>query len=555
MAGNRDLPESCQRLPAGHRPVATDPSPHFRPPDLPMTTAIPAPLLALLLLAPPLAADVSLPAIFSDHAVLQRDKPLPVWGKAAPGERVAVSLGKSRGTATAGKDGRWQVVLDAQPLSAEPLTLTVAGKNRVTREDILLGDVWLCSGQSNMDWGLGGCDVPDDIAAADHPKIRHFRVAYNFASSPADDVTGNWAVATPGSVPGFSAVGYYFGRKVHAETGVPIGLLTSSVGGTNIELWMSQASLLETPELAPYAAPMKESLARYQEELVAILPAARAWADAGMAASKAGKPVPMPPAWPDYPFSERSMRPRCVTLHHGMIAPLVPMALRGALWYQGESNADDALYLEKKKTMVAEWRRLFRDPALPFYFVQLAAWQPVDDNPAGGGWGAIRDLQRRCLAIPHTGMASAIDIGDAADIHPKNKADVGERLARWALRNEYGKKDLVASGPLFREMKSAGNALVLHFDSTGGGLMAGRKSGRQPAVEEPGAKLRRFAIAGEDRKWVWADAVIEGDTVRVSSPEVAKPVAVRYAYANNPEGANLYNRDGLPASPFRTDAW
>jgi sialate O-acetylesterase len=274
-----------------------------------------------------------------------------------------------------------------------------------------------------------------------------------------------------------------------------------------------------------------------------------------MAASKAGKPVPMPPAWPEYPFSERSMRPRCVTLHHGMIAPLVPMALRGALWYQGESNADDALYLEKKKTMVAEWRQLFRDPELPFYFVQLAAWQPVDENPAGGGWGAIRDLQRRCLTIPHTGMASAIDIGDAADIHPKNKADVGERLALWALRDEYDKKDLVTSGPLLREMKAAGDHLVLQFDSTGGGLMAGRKSGRQPAVEEPGAKLRRFAIAGEDRKWVWADAVIEGDTVHVSSPEVPKPVAVRYAYSSNPEGANLYNRDGLPASPFRTDAW
>ena len=513
------------------------------------------PLLALLLLTSPLAADVTLPAIFSDHAVLQRDKPLPVWGKAAPGERVEVSLGKSRGTATAGKDGRWQVVLDAQPLSADPLTLTVTGNNRVTCGDILLGDVWLCSGQSNMDWGLGGCEVPDDIAAADHPKIRHFRVAYNFASGPADDVTGNWAASTPGSVPGFSAVAYYFGRKVHAETGVPIGLLTSSVGGTNIELWMSQTSLLETPELAPYAVQMKESLTRYQQELVGILPAARAWADAGMAASKAGQPVPMPPAWPEYPFSERSMRPRCVTLHQGMIAPLVPMALRGALWYQGESNADDALYLEKKQTMINEWRQLFRDPKLPFYFVQLAAWQPADDNPAGGGWGAIRDLQRRCLTIPHTGMASAIDIGDAADIHPKNKADVGERLARWALRNEYGKSSVVASGPLFRELKAAGDHLVLHFDSTGGGLMAGRKSGRQPAAEEPGAKLRRFAIAGEDRKWVWADAVIEGDTVRVSSPGVAKPVAIRYAYSNNPEGANLYNRDGLPASPFRTDSW
>lgn len=509
----------------------------------------------LACLAAPLAADVTLPSIFSDNAVLQRDQPLPVWGKASPGERIEVSLGKSRGSTKAGSDGRWQVVLDPQPLSAEPLSLSVAGKNRITRENILLGDVWLCSGQSNMDWGLGGCEVPEDISAADHPEIRHFRVAYNFANRPADDVTGNWSVCTPASVHGFTAVGYYFARKVHAETGVPIGLLTSSVGGTNIELWISQARLLGTPALESYAAQMRESLDRYQEELVAILPAARIWADAGLAASKAGKPVPMPPAWPEYPFGERMMRPRCVTLHQGMIAPLVPMSLRGVLWYQGENNSDDRLYVEKKKALVEEWRELFRNPELPFYFVQLAAWQQPDGDPAGGGWGPVRDLQRRCLAIPHTGMACAIDIGDAEDIHPKNKYDVGERLALWALRNEYGRKGLVVSGPLFREMKTAGDSIVLHFDSTGSGLMTGRKVGRQPVIEEPGAKLRRFAIAGEDRRWVWAEAVIEGDTVRVRSPEVPRPVAVRYAHSSNPEGANLYNRDGLPASPFRTDSW
>jgi sialate O-acetylesterase len=432
--------------------------------------------------------------------------------------------------------------------------LTVKGSNELVREDILLGDVWLCSGQSNMDWAMGACDAAPDIAASANPLIRHFRVNYNFSAVPVSDVQGAWAVAGPGTTAGFSAVGYYFGRKLQAETGVPIGLLTSSVGGTNIELWISQETLMGTPALDPYAKQMRESLDLYQQQLRAALPALRAWSEAA-AKVPASEKLPMPPAWPEFPFGERVNRPRCVTLHNGMIAPLVPFSLRGAIWYQGESNADDVLYVEKKRALVEEWRRLFRDPQLPFYFVQLAAWQAPDPNPAGSGWGRIRDLQRLCLAIPHTGMASALDIGDADDIHPKNKADVGERLALWALRNQYGAKELTVSGPLLRDMSVTGNQIQLRFDSLGGGLMVGKKSGRSPAVADPGAKLARFAIAGEDRKWVWAEAVITGDTVVLSSPEVPNPVAARYAYSSNPTGANLYNKAGLPASPFRTDNW
>ena len=507
---------------------------------------------AVLALTSVALAEVRLAAIFSDHVVLQRDRPLPVWGWASPGEKVTVSLGAQKADATADATGRWMVKLAPQPVSKSALTLSVAGTNTLEVKDVLLGDVWLCSGQSNMDMALGGCNVPEDIKAADLPQIRHFRTEYNFASMPATDVKGRWSVCSPGSAGSFSAVGFYFARKVQAETGVPIGLLTNAVGGTNIELWISQETLLGTPALAPYAKLMRESLAAYQQQLGDSLPSIEDWLGRSKAAQKAGQEIPAPPKWPEFPFGEKVARPRCVTLHNGHIAPLVPMAMRGVVWYQGENNADGNLYVEKTQAMVSDWRKWFGDPELPFYAVQLAGFLKANDNPADVGWGAIRDAQRRCLAIPHTGMASALDIGDADDIHPKNKADVGERLALWALANNYGKSDVVASGPLFREMKIEEGKARISFDFIGGGLMTGRKTGRAPTVEDKGAKLKRFAIAGADKQWRWAEAVIDGDSVVVSSPEVAAPVAVRYAYSSNPEGANLYNRAGLPASPFST---
>ena len=504
-------------------------------------------------------ADVQLSALFADHAVLQRDRPLPVWGWAEPGEKVSVKFGTESGEAVAGKDGRWQVTLKPQPVSKTPQTLTAAGKNTITVKDILLGDVWLCGGQSNMEWVLGGCDAPDDIRSADLPLIRQFAVDYLFATTPQTKVNGRWAVCSPQTAPGFTAVGFYFARRVNKETGVPIGLLKSCVGGTNIELWMSQDTLMNTPALAPYGKFMRESLAIYQKELAAALPAIEEWAAKSREELKAGRPVPMPPTIPEFPFGEKMFRPRCVTLHNGMIAPLVPFALRGALWYQGESNAGSAFdalqYIEKTRAMLADWRKWFGDPDLPFYFVQLAAWQKSSEDPVGGdAWAHLRDGQRKCLALPHTGMAVATDIGDAADIHPKNKADVGERLARWALVNEYG-KTIVPSGPLFKGLKIDGNKAVLEFDHVGAGLMIAQKDGRKPAEEVKDGKLARFAIASKDKKWVWADAKIVGNTVVCTHADVPNPVAVRYAFSINPAGANLYNRDGLPASPFRTDDW
>ncbi|MFM7251039.1 MAG: sialate O-acetylesterase [Planctomycetaceae bacterium] len=521
-------------------------------------------LVAALLAAAPLAAlparaAVTLAPFFGDHAVLQRDRPLPVWGRARPGERVAVRFGGAAAGTVAGPCGAWSVELPALPASSEPRDLVVAGEDTVVARDVVVGDVWLASGQSNMDWSLGGCDAPEEIAAAEHPGIRHFRVPMHFAATPQRECGGAWRRCTPEHAPGFSAVGYAFARRVHRDTGVPLGILLSSVGGTNIECWMRQETLLGTPELEPFAALMRASLETHDRELRAALPAMEAWTRAAREAEAKGRPVPLPPAIPPFPFGEQGHRPRCVTLHNGMIEPLLPLAIRGAIWYQGESNAggpvECAQYVAKKRALVADWRRFFRDPGLPFHFVQLAAWLAPTDDPAGGdGWAAFRDAQRLCLAIPGTGMASAIDVGDAGDIHPRNKFDVGERLALSALAGTYG-RDVEPSGPLFRRLVVEGNVARVEFDHLGGGLMVGKKEGRAPAVEDPGASLARFAIAGEDRVWHWAEARIEGDTVACTSPRVPRPVAVRYAHSMNPTGANLYNRAGLPASPFRSDDW
>jgi len=429
-------------------------------------------------------------SLFGDHMVLQRDMKAPIWGWAKPGEKVTVEMAGKSGTAAADKDGRWEVRLG--PFEAGgPHTLKISGPQAVTIQDVLVGDVWLCSGQSNMEWGMTGSDTGDDIPKADFPKIRQTRPG------------GNWTVCTPESAAGFKAVGFYFARAVQRETGVPIGLVNNAVGGSRIEPWVDPASVASATEVRPALEGGKSSL-----------------------------------------FIAKTL-------------PLVPYALRGMLWYQGESNGNEgASYLHKLQVLIGGWRKLWGQGDFPLYVVQLPNFQQANDNPAGGdGWAKIREAQLKALAIPNTGVIITIDVGDPGNIHPKNKFDVGERLARWAVAKDYGKKGLVYSGPLYKGMKVEGNKVRISFDHVGSGLMVGKKEGRRPTEEVKDGQLKRFAVAGADKKWVWADAVIEKDTVVVSSPDVPNPVAVRYAFSGNPEGCNLYNKEGLPASPFRTDDW
>jgi len=491
-------------------------------------------------------ADVRLPALFTDHAVLQRDRPLPVWGWADPAEKVSVQLGSEAGEAVAGMDGRWQITLKPQPLSKAALTLTVAGKNTIVINDVLLGDVWLCSGQSNMSISMGGFlaapGVKDDIAAADLPLIRQFGVMEHFADEPQTDVKGEWLPCSPRTAGRFAAVAFYFARKLFAETGVPIGILRSAKGSTRIESWLSQETLLNTKELEPYAKTMRESLSQWEVDKSAAL---KSGAKPGSA------------EFPPYPFGEKVRRPRCVTLYNGMIAPLAPYGIRGVVWYQGEGNAGDPKtaqeYEVRLRTLIRDWRTRFGNESLPFYIVQLPAYREPNESPGSGeALAYLRESQRLCLKLPHTGMAVTIDIGEAADIHPKNKFDVDNRLAQLALAAD---KKIVPCGPLFRALRIDGSKAIVEFDHIGAGLMIGHKDGLKPVVEATGKPLARFVIAGKDKKWFWAEARIDGTTVTCSHSQVPTPVAVRYAFSANPSVANLYNRDGFPASPFRSDDW
>ena len=462
-------------------------------------------------------ADVKLASIFGDSMVLQRELPVPVWGWAEAGEEVTVTLGEQTRKATADKDGRWQVKLDALKANAEGQTLKVTGKNSIELKDVLIGEVWICSGQSNMEWSLNAVlNANEEVAAANHPQIRLFNVPGHTTSPVANDTCpGAWQVCAPNTAAGFSAVGYCFGRRLQAELKVPIGLVGSNWGGTLIEPWTSPAGFQSVPELKAIA----DQVAAYTAE------------------TQVGGGSPS-------------------AIYNAMIHPLAPFAMRGAIWYQGESNGGEGeSYYHKTQALVNGWRQLF-NPDLAFYWVQLANFQNPNESAEGGdGWARIREAQRKSLNIKHTGMAVIIDIGEAGDIHPRNKQDVGSRLAVWALHQTYGMKDIVPSGPLYKGQKVEGNSIRLSFDNVGSGLVVGKKEGLAPLLIVKDGKLERFAIAGADKKWHLAEATIDGSDVIVKSPDVKSPVAVRYAYSMNPTGANLYNIEGIPASPFRTDDW
>jgi sialate O-acetylesterase len=460
-------------------------------------------------------AEVKLPAIFSDHMVLQQGMELPFWGTADPNEEVTVTVAGKSATTKANDQGQWSATAPAVEVFG-PVAVRVAGKNTLEFRDVLIGDVWLCSGQSNMEWSIEHSGNPQaELAAANYPEMRFVQVPKVPSTQPLTDSRNPWTVVTSENVQGLtggggkfgqgglSAVGYYFGRELHHRLQRPIGLIHCTWGGTICEAWTSEATLRNDGEYT-------EILAR----------AATANADP----NKAGDPN------------------RASVLYNGMIAPIRRFAIKGAIWYQGESNAGRAYQYRKLfPAMIADWRKQWGQGDFPFFYVQLSAWMKRHDQPTESAWAELREAQMLTLMTPKTGMAVTIDIGDAIDIHPKNKQDVGKRLALNALSVAYG-QNVVAAGPLYRSMTVEGNKIRIQFHHVGGGLTV------------KGEKLIGFAICGADKKFVWADAAIEGDSVLVSSPEVAQPIAVRYAWADNP-ACNLYNVEGLPASPFRTDSF
>ena len=647
--------------------------------------------------------SMKLAALFCDHIVLQRDIPVPVWGEATAGEKITVRFAGQAKSTKASAAGKWRVVLEPMVASSEPRELSVVGDlksviSNLTFTDVLVGEVWVCSGQSNMEFQLSTVkNGVEETAAANYANLRLFTVPRRAELQPSPNITGMWSPCTPDTAVTFSAVGYFFGRELLRKTGLPIGLINASWGGTIAEAWTSREALETVPFLrrvvGDYHRLLKnpvtmtqakqiEWMKNYDRHMMPDMGEAegwhqprladgnwetmelpRSWQNAGHNYSgvfwfrrevdipagwegreltlglgptdksdvtyfngvqvgsitmqqrpdawstprvytvprhlvKAGRaviavrvysniyaggfigapsqlrlipadgqeatpvslaglwryrieanfglvlPPPAPPPGPGNPNSP-------YMLFENMIRPLLPYAIRGAIWYQGESNADRAKeYRTLFPLMIQSWRAAWKqgssakspERAFPFLFVQLANFQLPPNQPGESTWAELREAQAMTLALPNTGMAVAIDIGEGNDIHPKNKQDVGIRLSLPALAGTYGFKGLVASGPVYKAMHREKGRIRLEFDHVAGGLLV------------RGGKLTAFAIAGKDKKFVWADAVVKGDGVEVSSPQVPKPVAVRYGWADNPPCA-LYNASDLPAVPFRTDKW
>lgn len=495
-------------------------------------------LAPLLVLAAVARAEVSLPAIFSDHMVLQRDVRVPVWGTAAPGEKVTVEFAGQTQSATTAPDGKWRVAL-TNLRAGEPQTLTIKGQNTIVIRDVLVGEVWLGSGQSNMAFMVSRAqDFEAEKAAAHFPLIRHFKEESTYAATPQSIGKGRWEICTPETVGGFSAALYFFGRALHRELGVPVGLINSSVGGTPIEQWISPEAQRAEPALAPFLASLEKDAAalttdasaqKYERDVAA-------WEATQKKAKSEKKKAGKRPANP----ADAAARLRGIGgLFQGKIAPLIPFAVRGVLWYQGEANSTPTkapFYARQLALLVRDWRARWGEE-LPFAWVQLPNFRGT-----GRDWPTVREAMLQTLALPKTGMAITMDVGEADDIHPRNKQAVGHRLAQWALGTVYGKKVPAVSGPLPAGHDVRGGEIVLRFKHSEGGLVA------------RGPELTGFTIAGADRNFVPARARIVGDTVIVSAPNVAEPIAARYAWENLPT-CNLFNGAGLPASPFRTDSW
>jgi len=638
-------------------------------------------ILCAMFITGNLPAEVKLPQVLGSNMVLQRNESVKVWGWADAREKVTVTFNGQKESVRTGKDGKWMITLD--PMKAGgPFEMIIEGKNRIKLDNILIGDVWICSGQSNMEFSVARTNNGDEeIANANYPEIRIFDVPRNLQLIPVDDIPpAEWHECSPETIPNFSAVGYFFGRRIYKEVGVPVGLIGTNWGGTNVETWTSREMAETVPEMKEAVSTIKslspEQLRKememekkklveklgtlesglvdgeprwaatdldisewkemevpglwenqglrgmdgvvwfrttftlseeeaskdavlslgtidddditwvngkkvgsmtdaYSEDRIYDLPAdvlvpgmntlTVRVSDHGGGGGMYGDPkllnvetvsreIPLAGTW-KYRVSATNFNVNIQTsispnskptlLYNGMIHPLLNYRVLGAIWYQGESNASRAYdYRERFPNMIKDWRNKWNDPDMGFYFVQLANFMAAKEHPVESEWAELREAQTMTLALPKTGMAVIIDIGEADDIHPTNKQDVGTRLALAALHDTYG-KDVVYSGPVLENMTVDGQTVILEFDPMDSELVINDKYGY----------VKGFAIAGKDRKFHWAKGVRKGNKIYLTSEHVKEPVAVRYAWANNPDDANLYNSEGLPAGPFRTDEW
>jgi sialate O-acetylesterase len=501
--------------------------------------------LSTLLALPHLAsADVKPHVLFTDGAVLQRDTPVPVWGTADDGEKVTVKF-QGQEVSTTAKDGKWFVKL-AELKAGGPSTLTIEGKNKVEVVDVLVGEVWICSGQSNMEWTLNKAAeiaTATESGKANDPMLRLYTVPKAVSDEPLDTIKRNespgqraWLTSDAESAARFSAVGYFFGRDLRKALNVPVGLIHTSWGGTASEAWTSKKTLESDPDFKTLLEDYQKTLARYPAALEKFNADKASYRERVAQAKAEGKTPPPAPREPTGPKS-----PHPAGLYNAMIAPLVPYAIRGAIWYQGEANAGRAFqYRTLFPAMIKDWRQTWGGGDFPFLLVQLAPYQKIVDQPGESAWAELREAQLIAThVLPKVGMAVITDVGEENDIHPKKKEPVGGRLALAARAIAYG-ENIVGSGPEYIGNSVKGNKVTLRFKNVGQGLVA--KDG----------PLTGFAIAGEDHKFVKADAEVAGDAVVVYSDQVEKPVAVRFGWANYPV-VNLWNKEGLPATPFRTD--
>jgi sialate O-acetylesterase len=487
-------------------------------------------------------ADVRLPDVIGSSMVLQQKQTIPIWGTAEPGEAVTVAFGRKTKTVVADGNGKWRVDLGKFSANSSPQTMKISGRNIIELKDILVGEVWLVAGQSNMQLRLRETANGEAVqSAANHPEIHLFNVRREVGFKRSGEKIGQWLSCTADSVTEFSAAGYYFAVELQKDLKVPIGMINASWGGSQAEAWTPVEYLNASPDLRPTVERTKVWDEERPRVRIAYDEAIKKWREDAVKTRAAGaRPSPSPPV----PDALRDYR-IASSIYDGMIEPMIPFAIRGAIWYQGESNEARAeQYNLLLPTMIKAWRGRWGAGNFPFGIIQLPNYRAVKSDPEESPWSFIREAQRRtALYTPNTGLIVTIDIGEANDIHPKNKIDVGKRMARWALKDVYGRK--IVNAPVVVRADAKNGKVILSFVDVGSGLRI-----------RDGDKLDEFAIAGDDKKWFWAEAkIIRKNMVEVSSPSVADPKAVRYAFNSNPKHPNLTNASGLPVSPFRTDDW